>query len=171
MNKAELIKKVQSTIMEHTIFTRYNIPLNESELVVLGYSHNDENGIGSKQYICIGEFIEGELGSGVYLRNSVVLSHIKYDFPNQEITPHIDDEKDTIDDECVWGDAFEFWRLPTDDEIKLYKLMVHTNNYYLKEFEKLVWKYSNEESVYLDDVMTLLDEFVSLNKMKNVENE
>ena len=171
MNKAELIKKIQSTIMEHTIFTRYDIPLRESELVVVGYSYKDEEGIGSKQYVCIGEFIEGELGSGVYLRNSVVLSHIKYDFPNQEITPHIDDEKDTIDDEYVWGDAFEFWRLPTDDEIKLYKLMVHTNNYYLKEFEKLVWKYSNEESVYLDDVMTLLDEFVSLNKMKNDENE
>ena len=57
MNKAELIKKVQSTIMEHTIYTRYDIPLKESELVVVGYSHKDEKGIGSKQYICIGEFM------------------------------------------------------------------------------------------------------------------
>lgn len=172
MNKAELIKKVQSTIMEHTIYTRYDIPLKESELVVVGYSHKDEKGIGSKQYICIGEFMGGEIGSGVYLRNSVVLSHIKYDYPKQEITPHIDDEKNNDDeDDTIYGDAFEFWRVPTDDEIKLHKLMVHTNDYYLKEFEKLVWDYSNDESVYIDDVITLLDEFVALNKKDNNENE
>lgn len=177
MNKAEFIKKVQSTIMEHTIFTRYDIPLKESELVVVGYSHKDENSVGSKQYVCIGEFIEGELGSGIYLRNSVVLSHIKYDNPNQEITPHIDREKDVygygLEDESdvIWGDAFEFWRLPTDDEIKLYKLIAHTNEYYLKEFDELVWKYSDdEESIKLENVMTLLAEFVSLNKKKNDEN-
>ena len=159
----ELFESVQNNLLTQTKFTDYSkIPLVKGSLIVCGYSYGNEYGSGDKEYICIGEYQGGNLNGGIYLTNEVVLSHISYSDVNTNKAPYIGDEDE------VCADAVDFWRLPSTDEVKLYKKIIGQDiNYFVEKFDKFIWEYTeNEESVDYEQLFESLQEFVEMNKLK-----
>lgn len=155
----ELIEKVKTSLLEHTKQRRSKIPLNVGELIVVGYSYKENETIGDYEYIAIGEYDGGELDYGVNLKNEVVLSH-KTSYKDRVIkdTPYIGDK------EC-YGDAFSFWRVPSDDEIKLYQ-KIQNIEYYVDKFDKYIWEYTDKDDIDMEKVMQTLQSFVTRYKKK-----
>jgi hypothetical protein len=155
----ELIEKVKTSLLEHTKQRRSKIPLNVGELIVVGYSYKENETIGDYEYIAIGEYDGGELDYGVNLKNEVVLSH-KTSCKDRVIkdTPYIGDK------EC-YGDAFSFWRVPSDDEIKLYQ-KIQNIEYYVDKFDKYIWEYTDKDDIDMEKVMQTLQSFVTRYKKK-----
>lgn len=155
----ELIEKVKTSLLEYTKQTRNEIPLNVGELIVVGYSYKENETIGDYEYIAIGEYDGGELKYGVNLKNEVVLFH-KTSYKDRVIkdTPYIGDK------EC-YGDAFSFWRVPSDDEIKLYQ-KIQNIEYYVDKFDKYIWEYTDKDDIDMEKVMQTLQSFVTRYKKK-----
>lgn len=162
----ELIEKVKTSLLEYTKQTRNEIPLNVGELIVVGYSNKfDENEtIGDYEYIAIGEYNGGELDYDVYLKNEVVLSHKTY------CKDRIIKDTPYIGDKDCYGDAFSFWRVPSDDEIQLYQ-KIQNIEYYVDKFDEYIWEYTDKDYINMEKVMQTLQSFVTKYKIQKNEVE
>ena len=155
MDIQELIYTVSLGLKLEKQFNRNHIPLKEGELIVCGYTDNDTGG--DQEYICMGEYRGGDLNL-INISNEVVLSHVRV---NGEIveTP----KKGTYHSECC--DAFTWWRLPNEHELKLYKHIGNDLEYFVRTFDDFIWQYTNDEnSVDMEQLMTKLSDFVELFK-------
>lgn len=159
MEIQKLIERVKASLLEYTKQRRSEIPLKIGELIVVGYSDKENETIGDYEYITIGEYDGGELDDGVNLKNEVVLSHKTY-CKDRVIkdTPYIGDK------EC-YGDAFSFWRVPSDDEIKLYQ-NIQNIEYYVDKFDEYIWEYTDKDDIDMEKVMQTLQSFVTRYKKK-----
>ena len=131
MDKLTQLKaKVEETFFNRLLRNyRDEIPVTDGQLVVFGYENE-----GLCAYIYIGEFIGGDLYCHT-CKNSLILlnKHIVNDKVIEE--KFIKDEKE----QCA--DAMSWWRVPTDDECKLYyqyypqyEIIKHINRV-LEEYE------------------------------------
>lgn len=155
MDTQELIYTVGLGLKLEKQFTRKHIPLKEGELIVCGYTDNDNGG--DHEYICIGEYRGGDLDL-IDISNEVVLSHVKANGQVVE-TP----KKGTYHSEFC--DAFSWWRLPNEYEMKLYKLIGNDLEYFVRTFDDFLWQYTNEEdSVDMEQLMNKIADFVELFK-------
>ena len=161
----ELFESVQNNLLTQTNFTDYSkIPLVKGSLIVCGYSHGNECEIGDKEYICIGEYQGGDLNYGIYITNQVVLSHISYENINIQKAPYIGKKDETC------ADAVDFWRLPSTDEVKLYKKYITQNtSYFIEKIDNYINNYIDYESIDYDRLFETLEDLSSYLKKKQYE--
>lgn len=111
MEKEELLKKVQANVYNVPNKKENEINVLNGTLIVLGYQeiYNGEK----HSFSLMGKYESGDL-SLVYLNDSFVLEHTS-------LNP-INDENDlpmvTMEDDYM--ETAEWWRTPTDEEMKLY---------------------------------------------------
>lgn len=101
----EIANKVKFYVFALSKNYRKDIGVGVGNLIVLGYENKE---IGTREFAYIGEYIEGDVDY-VVTRNNLML----IDADNTEKTPYM------YEDESI-ADAMEWWRVPTDNEVKLY---------------------------------------------------
>lgn len=103
MKTSNLLEKVLSNLFnESNRNYRLNLNVGENTILVFGYDQPQCS------YVFMGQFVEGNLyflttKNNLILADSANVSEIGKKYPNE-----------------VFADAMVWWRIPTDDEIKLY---------------------------------------------------
>ena len=103
METSNLLEKVLNNLFNESIRNyRSNLNVGENTILVFGYDQPESS------YVFMGQFVEGNLyflttKNNLILANSSNVSDVGKKYTNEE-----------------FSDAMVWWRIPTDDEMKLY---------------------------------------------------
>lgn len=139
MTREELAEKVKFVLFSETKNYRKDIGVGTGNLIVLGYENKE---IGTREFAYIGEYIEGD-ADYVTTRNNLML----IDADNPEKPPYMDEDEST-------ADAMEWWRVPTDNEIKLY-YKYYKNQCLKRDIERYI---DNVDIMDRDELIELLND-------------
>lgn len=138
----EISEKVKFNVFAESKNYRKDIGVGVGNLIVLGY---ENNGLWTKECAFIGEYIDGDIHF-VTTRNNLTLRNSD----NPEVEFVMDKEEST-------ADAMVWWRVPTDDEVKVYY------HYYKhlglkKEIERVLSNHEYGWDIRKDELLELLND-------------
>lgn len=136
----ELKKKVIENLFNTQIQNKRNIEVKEDTIIVLGFCEYDKNNE-KNSYCVMGKYQYGQMHYSVELTDAVVLENID-DETFEPFNPFVKLDSTFIE-------TAEFWRLPTDDEYRLYTEL-YPKHEIMKSLEFLI-SIVNDESVVGED--------------------
>ena len=142
----EIIKRMNEKSFLKVLKNYRDIDIKEDSLIVLGWEENES------AYSIMGIYKGGNMYDSVELKNTIVLRNISRGF---DITDYIKEESAQIE-------TADWWRTPTDDEVKFYHHnykktdVINHINKLIKEI-KLEMLTDNEIMEYLNDIKDSID--------------
>lgn len=136
----ELKKKVIENLFNTQIQNKRDIEIPNDTIIVLGFVEYDKNNK-KNSYCVMGKYQGGQMHYSVDLIDAIVLEWVNY--KRFEYSNPFDKLSQT------YIETADFWRLPTDDEYKLYT-KIYYNHEIIKSLEYLI-SIVKDESVVSED--------------------
>lgn len=147
MKDSQLYKSVLENLHNPMLKNVRDIDIQKEDIIVLGYSKGKGrrvNEMNKDSFVMMGKFISDDLDwLHIELENTLVL-----DTSQESEVLSICDGDDYIE-------TADWWRIPTDDEMKLYKTMFTSKRSFATRINNIIDRYENGNFGVIDMVSKL----------------